>query len=160
MRIVSNIFLFFPLCRLPQLIEIVGKINVASTACVHEFSRFFWRLCRTFGKIFTNTKVRQYLKCYVLNFMVCLSTHILCDICIYVPYRCFSISTVKPDVFKPSCASFCTVMRKMRDHSNSDDFSFLPFEQHCVHCLYFTLHFVANFERNIPCQKYFPHVNT
>ncbi|XP_015261943.1 PREDICTED: lisH domain and HEAT repeat-containing protein KIAA1468 homolog [Gekko japonicus] len=41
---------------LPQLIEIVGKINVASTACVHEFSRFFWRLCRTFGKIFTNTK--------------------------------------------------------------------------------------------------------
>ncbi|XP_007486914.1 RAB11-binding protein RELCH isoform X4 [Monodelphis domestica] len=43
---------------LPQLIEIVGKINVASTACVHEFSRFFWRLCRTFGKIFTNTKVK------------------------------------------------------------------------------------------------------
>nr|XP_020770727.1 lisH domain and HEAT repeat-containing protein KIAA1468 isoform X3 [Odocoileus virginianus texanus] len=42
---------------LPQLIEIVGKINVTSTACVHEFSRFFWRLCRTFGKIFTNTKV-------------------------------------------------------------------------------------------------------
>lgn len=48
--------------RLPQLIEIVGKINVASTACVHEFSKFFWRLCRTFGKIFTNTKVRYYLK--------------------------------------------------------------------------------------------------
>ncbi|NXU60909.1 K1468 protein, partial [Horornis vulcanius] len=43
---------------LPQLIEIVGKINVASTACVHEFSKFFWRLCRTFGKIFTNTKVK------------------------------------------------------------------------------------------------------
>uniref|UniRef100_A0A8C5PZ53 RAB11 binding and LisH domain, coiled-coil and HEAT repeat containing n=1 Tax=Leptobrachium leishanense TaxID=445787 RepID=A0A8C5PZ53_9ANUR len=43
---------------LPQLIEIVGRINVASTACVHEFSRFFWRLCRTFGKIFTNTKVK------------------------------------------------------------------------------------------------------
>ncbi|XP_077209541.1 RAB11-binding protein RELCH isoform X3 [Paroedura picta] len=43
---------------LPQLIEIVGKINVASAACVHEFSRFFWRLCRTFGKIFTNTKVK------------------------------------------------------------------------------------------------------
>ncbi|XP_038626462.1 RAB11-binding protein RELCH isoform X1 [Tachyglossus aculeatus] len=43
---------------LPQLIEIVSKINVASTACVHEFSRFFWRLCRTFGKIFTNTKVK------------------------------------------------------------------------------------------------------
>ncbi|XP_048363993.1 RAB11-binding protein RELCH isoform X2 [Sphaerodactylus townsendi] len=43
---------------LPQLIEIVGKINVASTACVHEFSRFFWRFCRTFGKIFTNTKVK------------------------------------------------------------------------------------------------------
>uniref|UniRef100_A0A8C4KRN0 LisH domain and HEAT repeat-containing protein KIAA1468 n=1 Tax=Dromaius novaehollandiae TaxID=8790 RepID=A0A8C4KRN0_DRONO len=43
---------------LPRLIEIVGKINVASTACVHEFSRFFWRLCRTFGKIFTNTKVK------------------------------------------------------------------------------------------------------
>ncbi|XP_069075598.1 RAB11-binding protein RELCH isoform X6 [Pleurodeles waltl] len=43
---------------LPQLIETVGRINVASTACVHEFSRFFWRLCRTFGKIFTNTKVK------------------------------------------------------------------------------------------------------
>ncbi|KAM6167176.1 RAB11-binding protein RELCH isoform 2-T2 [Erethizon dorsatum] len=43
---------------LPQLIEIVGKINVTSTACVHEFSRFFWRFCRTFGKIFTNTKVK------------------------------------------------------------------------------------------------------
>lgn len=44
---------------LPQLIEIVGRINVASTTCVHEFSRFFWRLCRTFGKTFTNTKVGQ-----------------------------------------------------------------------------------------------------
>ncbi|XP_031652389.1 RAB11-binding protein RELCH homolog isoform X3 [Oncorhynchus kisutch] len=43
---------------LPQLIDIVGRINVASTTCVHEFSRFFWRLCRTFGKIFTNTKVK------------------------------------------------------------------------------------------------------
>ncbi|XP_069046960.1 RAB11-binding protein RELCH homolog isoform X2 [Lepisosteus oculatus] len=43
---------------LPQLIGIVGRINVASTTCVHEFSRFFWRLCRTFGKIFTNTKVK------------------------------------------------------------------------------------------------------
>ncbi|PIO30790.1 hypothetical protein AB205_0124000 [Aquarana catesbeiana] len=43
---------------LPQLIEIVSRINVASTACVHEFSRYFWRLCRTFGKIFTNTKVK------------------------------------------------------------------------------------------------------
>ncbi|XP_045705725.1 RAB11-binding protein RELCH isoform X4 [Phyllostomus hastatus] len=43
---------------LPQLIEVVGKINVTSSACVHEFSRFFWRLCRTFGKIFTNTKVK------------------------------------------------------------------------------------------------------
>ncbi|XP_052057194.1 RAB11-binding protein RELCH isoform X3 [Apodemus sylvaticus] len=43
---------------LPQLIDIVGKINVTSSACVHEFSRFFWRLCRTFGKIFTNTKVK------------------------------------------------------------------------------------------------------
>ncbi|XP_041103218.1 RAB11-binding protein RELCH homolog isoform X2 [Polyodon spathula] len=43
---------------LPQLIEIVGRINVASTTCVHEFSKFFWRLCRTFGKIFTNTKVK------------------------------------------------------------------------------------------------------
>ncbi|KAK1173921.1 hypothetical protein AOXY_G4165 [Acipenser oxyrinchus oxyrinchus] len=43
---------------LPQLIEIVGRINVSSTTCVHEFSRFFWRLCRTFGKIFTNTKVK------------------------------------------------------------------------------------------------------
>ncbi|XP_064409426.1 RAB11-binding protein RELCH homolog isoform X1 [Latimeria chalumnae] len=43
---------------LPHLIETVGKINVTSTACVHEFSRFFWRLCRTFGKIFTNTKVK------------------------------------------------------------------------------------------------------
>uniref|UniRef100_A0A674AZT2 RAB11 binding and LisH domain, coiled-coil and HEAT repeat containing n=1 Tax=Salmo trutta TaxID=8032 RepID=A0A674AZT2_SALTR len=43
---------------LPQLIEIVGRVTVTSTTCVHEFSRFFWRLCRTFGKIFTNTKVR------------------------------------------------------------------------------------------------------
>ncbi|XP_012819764.1 RAB11-binding protein RELCH homolog isoform X2 [Xenopus tropicalis] len=43
---------------LPQLIEIVGRITVTSTASVHEFSRFFWRLCRTFGKIFTNTKVK------------------------------------------------------------------------------------------------------
>uniref|UniRef100_A0A8C4Z084 RAB11 binding and LisH domain, coiled-coil and HEAT repeat containing n=1 Tax=Gadus morhua TaxID=8049 RepID=A0A8C4Z084_GADMO len=43
---------------LPQLIEIVGRINVTSSTCVHEFSRFFWRLCRTFGKIFTNTKVK------------------------------------------------------------------------------------------------------
>ncbi|XP_067107974.1 RAB11-binding protein RELCH homolog isoform X2 [Osmerus mordax] len=43
---------------LPQLIEIVGGINVSSSTCVHEFSRFFWRLCRTFGKIFTNTKVK------------------------------------------------------------------------------------------------------
>ncbi|XP_048121780.1 RAB11-binding protein RELCH homolog isoform X3 [Alosa alosa] len=44
--------------RLPQIIEIVGRINVTSSTCVHEFSRFFWRLCRTFGKIFTNTKVK------------------------------------------------------------------------------------------------------
>ncbi|XP_036376719.1 RAB11-binding protein RELCH homolog isoform X1 [Megalops cyprinoides] len=43
---------------LPQLIEIVGRINVTSTTYVHEFSRFFWRLCRTFGKIFTNAKVK------------------------------------------------------------------------------------------------------
>uniref|UniRef100_A0A8D3BA05 RAB11 binding and LisH domain, coiled-coil and HEAT repeat containing n=1 Tax=Scophthalmus maximus TaxID=52904 RepID=A0A8D3BA05_SCOMX len=43
---------------LPLLIEIVGRINVTSTTCVHEFSRFFWRFCRTFGKIFTNTKVK------------------------------------------------------------------------------------------------------
>ncbi|TNN86572.1 LisH domain and HEAT repeat-containing protein KIAA1468 [Liparis tanakae] len=43
---------------LPQLIEIVSRINVTSSTCVHEFSRFFWRLCRTFGKIFTNTKVK------------------------------------------------------------------------------------------------------
>ncbi|XP_043575542.1 RAB11-binding protein RELCH homolog isoform X2 [Chiloscyllium plagiosum] len=43
---------------LPQLIETVGKINVTSTSCVHDFSRYFWRLCRTFGKIFTNTKVK------------------------------------------------------------------------------------------------------
>ncbi|XP_046733667.1 RAB11-binding protein RELCH homolog isoform X2 [Silurus meridionalis] len=43
---------------LPQLIEIVSRINVASSTCVHEFSRFFWRLCRTFGKTFTNTKVK------------------------------------------------------------------------------------------------------
>ena len=42
---------------LPQLIEIVGRINVTSSTCVHEFSRFFWRFCRTFGKIFTSTKV-------------------------------------------------------------------------------------------------------
>ncbi|XP_062235826.1 RAB11-binding protein RELCH homolog isoform X3 [Platichthys flesus] len=43
---------------LPLLIDIVGRINVSSSTCVHEFSRFFWRLCRTFGKIFTNTKVK------------------------------------------------------------------------------------------------------
>uniref|UniRef100_A0A4W4GI43 LisH domain and HEAT repeat-containing protein KIAA1468 n=1 Tax=Electrophorus electricus TaxID=8005 RepID=A0A4W4GI43_ELEEL len=43
---------------LPRLIEIVGGINVSSSTCVHEFSRFFWRLCRTFGKTFTNTKVK------------------------------------------------------------------------------------------------------
>ncbi|XP_032407035.1 RAB11-binding protein RELCH homolog isoform X1 [Xiphophorus hellerii] len=43
---------------LPQLIEIVSRINVTSSTCVHEFSRFFWRFCRTFGKIFTNTKVK------------------------------------------------------------------------------------------------------
>ncbi|XP_016350799.1 lisH domain and HEAT repeat-containing protein KIAA1468 homolog isoform X9 [Sinocyclocheilus anshuiensis] len=43
---------------LPQLIDIVGRISVTSSTCVHEFSRFFWRLCRTFGKIFTNTKVK------------------------------------------------------------------------------------------------------
>ncbi|XP_056155146.1 RAB11-binding protein RELCH homolog isoform X2 [Lampris incognitus] len=43
---------------LPQLIEIVGRINVSSSTCVHEFSRFFWRFCRTFGKIFTNTKIK------------------------------------------------------------------------------------------------------
>ncbi|XP_051970060.1 RAB11-binding protein RELCH homolog isoform X1 [Xyrauchen texanus] len=43
---------------LPQLIEIVGRINVTSSTCVHEFSRYFWRFCRTFGKIFTNTKVK------------------------------------------------------------------------------------------------------
>ncbi|XP_057179228.1 RAB11-binding protein RELCH homolog isoform X7 [Triplophysa rosa] len=43
---------------LPQIIEIVGRINVTSSTCVHEFSRFFWRFCRSFGKIFTNTKVK------------------------------------------------------------------------------------------------------
>ncbi|XP_051266144.1 RAB11-binding protein RELCH homolog isoform X2 [Dicentrarchus labrax] len=43
---------------LPQLIDIVSRINVTSSTCVHEFSRFFWRFCRTFGKIFTNTKVK------------------------------------------------------------------------------------------------------
>ncbi|XP_059390450.1 RAB11-binding protein RELCH homolog isoform X7 [Carassius carassius] len=43
---------------LPQLIDIIGRFNVASSTCVHEFCRFFWRLCRTFGKIFTNTKVK------------------------------------------------------------------------------------------------------
>ncbi|XP_053715335.1 RAB11-binding protein RELCH homolog isoform X3 [Synchiropus splendidus] len=43
---------------LPQLIDTVGRINVSSSTCVHEFSRFFWRFCRTFGKIFTNTKVK------------------------------------------------------------------------------------------------------
>lgn len=36
----------------------MGRINVTSSTCVHEFSRFFWRFCRTFGKIFTNTKVK------------------------------------------------------------------------------------------------------
>uniref|UniRef100_A0AAQ5ZA41 LisH domain-containing protein n=1 Tax=Amphiprion ocellaris TaxID=80972 RepID=A0AAQ5ZA41_AMPOC len=45
---------------LPQLIDIVGRINVTSSTCVHEFSRFFWRFCRTFGKIFTNTKVYSF----------------------------------------------------------------------------------------------------
>ncbi|KPP59480.1 hypothetical protein Z043_122596, partial [Scleropages formosus] len=40
---------------LPQLIGIVGRISITSTTCVHEFSRFFWRFCRTFGRIFTNT---------------------------------------------------------------------------------------------------------
>ncbi|XP_026093382.1 lisH domain and HEAT repeat-containing protein KIAA1468 homolog isoform X2 [Carassius auratus] len=43
---------------LPQLIDIIGRFNVASSTCVHEFCRFFWRFCRTFGKIFTNTKVK------------------------------------------------------------------------------------------------------
>uniref|UniRef100_A0A8C9S6D7 RAB11 binding and LisH domain, coiled-coil and HEAT repeat containing n=1 Tax=Scleropages formosus TaxID=113540 RepID=A0A8C9S6D7_SCLFO len=43
---------------LPQLIGIVGRISITSTTCVHEFSRFFWRFCRTFGRIFTNTKVK------------------------------------------------------------------------------------------------------
>lgn len=43
---------------LPQIIEIVGRINVTSSTCVHEFSRFFWKFCRTLGKIFTNTKVK------------------------------------------------------------------------------------------------------
>uniref|UniRef100_A0A8C1WSM0 RAB11 binding and LisH domain, coiled-coil and HEAT repeat containing n=1 Tax=Cyprinus carpio TaxID=7962 RepID=A0A8C1WSM0_CYPCA len=46
------------LAILPQLIDIVGRFNVTSSTCVHEFCRFFWRLCRTFGKIFTNTKVK------------------------------------------------------------------------------------------------------
>ncbi|ELW71258.1 hypothetical protein TREES_T100020246 [Tupaia chinensis] len=54
---------------LPQLIEIVGKINVTSTACVHEFSRFFWRLCRTFGKIFTNTKLLERAKMQLASFL-------------------------------------------------------------------------------------------
>uniref|UniRef100_A0A663FFV5 RAB11 binding and LisH domain, coiled-coil and HEAT repeat containing n=1 Tax=Aquila chrysaetos chrysaetos TaxID=223781 RepID=A0A663FFV5_AQUCH len=43
---------------LPQLIEIVGKINVASTACVHEFSRFFWRLSYIFH---THTHIHIYV---------------------------------------------------------------------------------------------------
>ncbi|KAB0365940.1 hypothetical protein FD754_010096, partial [Muntiacus muntjak] len=47
---------------LPQLIEIVGKINVTSAACVHEFSRFFWCLCWTFGQIFTNTKFDSWVR--------------------------------------------------------------------------------------------------
>uniref|UniRef100_A0AAX7U768 LisH domain-containing protein n=1 Tax=Astatotilapia calliptera TaxID=8154 RepID=A0AAX7U768_ASTCA len=57
----GRIFCLGPLSldlHLPQLIEIVGRINVTSSTCVHEFSRFFWRFCRTFGKIFTNTKVK------------------------------------------------------------------------------------------------------
>ncbi|MEQ2315902.1 hypothetical protein AMECASPLE_027208 [Ameca splendens] len=59
---------------LPQLIEIVGRINVTSSTCVHEFSRFFWRFCRTFGKIFTNTKVKlSHLLC--LTIMLCLRGH-------------------------------------------------------------------------------------
>uniref|UniRef100_A0A672IFY9 Uncharacterized protein n=1 Tax=Salarias fasciatus TaxID=181472 RepID=A0A672IFY9_SALFA len=53
-----NFLLLYLNAPLPQLIEIVGRINVTSTTCVHEFSRFFWRFCRTFGKIFTNTKVK------------------------------------------------------------------------------------------------------
>ncbi|XP_078720087.1 RAB11-binding protein RELCH homolog isoform X1 [Lampetra fluviatilis] len=43
---------------LPRLITMMGKISVTSAVSVHEFSRFFWRLCRTFGRTFTNTKVK------------------------------------------------------------------------------------------------------
>ncbi|XP_032813665.2 RAB11-binding protein RELCH homolog isoform X3 [Petromyzon marinus] len=43
---------------LPRLIAMMGKISVTSAVSVHEFSRFFWRLCRTFGRTFTNTKVK------------------------------------------------------------------------------------------------------
>uniref|UniRef100_A0A4X2M1T6 RAB11 binding and LisH domain, coiled-coil and HEAT repeat containing n=1 Tax=Vombatus ursinus TaxID=29139 RepID=A0A4X2M1T6_VOMUR len=55
---------------LPQLIEIVGKINVASTACVHEFSRFFWRLYSSAGNgVLTKATVPIYatgvLTCYI-----------------------------------------------------------------------------------------------
>lgn len=58
---------------LPQLIEIVGRINVTSSTCVHEFSRFFWRFCRTFGKIFTSTKVKPLsnkCKAFVLSYLI------------------------------------------------------------------------------------------
>ncbi|KAB0360178.1 hypothetical protein FD754_004334, partial [Muntiacus muntjak] len=60
---------------LPQLIEIVGKFNVTSTACALEFSRFFWRLCRTFGQIFTNTKKvsARGLHCNSLNVLLVLN---------------------------------------------------------------------------------------
>lgn len=95
--------------RLPQLIEIVGKINVASTACVHEFSKFFWRLCRTFGKIFTNTKVRYYLKIvYIkctlityIHYVYSMSEHLhFVTIYIFMSHWCFSINTFKPAIFR------------------------------------------------------------
>uniref|UniRef100_A0A8D0C699 RAB11 binding and LisH domain, coiled-coil and HEAT repeat containing n=1 Tax=Scleropages formosus TaxID=113540 RepID=A0A8D0C699_SCLFO len=56
--ITLKVSLCYPATRLPQLIGIVGRISITSTTCVHEFSRFFWRFCRTFGRIFTNTKVK------------------------------------------------------------------------------------------------------
>lgn len=53
----------------------MGRINVTSSTCVHEFSRFFWRFCRTFGKIFTSTKVK-------------LSAH-KCQMFLIVSYKCY-----------------------------------------------------------------------
>lgn len=69
---ILDLCIFLCFLSLPQLIEIVGRINVTSSTCVHEFSRFFWRLCRTFGKIFTNTKVKLTYLLYLNILLNCL----------------------------------------------------------------------------------------